>query len=594
MDKVLETLYSQPFPSTRTGALFNAFSYPTKISPEAIAIFIACHTKPGETILDPFGGSGTTGIAVKLCDAPTASMIEYAQEKNLSPTWGPRHAIVYELSPAGCLAGKVMCSGKAKEFKDSAIRLLQRAKEQCSHLYTVLDPSGHEGEIRHMIWSDSVICPHCGKESLYGEIAVTLHPVTFHEKALCPFCAHEITVSDAERAHSRYQDYILNKKIETKKRKPFWVYGKTGQNKWSRKATADDLKRYSILKGYQLDKQVSPCPISWGLLYRRGYHIGISHLHHFYTERNFHVFNTLWRLVEDFPESVQESLRVWLLSYNTAHSTLMTRVVAKKDSKDFVITGAQPGVLYISGLPVEKNLLLGLERKIGTFCDAFSIVERSKSTVVFRNQSSTNLLEKDNTVDYVFTDPPFGDYIPYSELNQLNEAWLGTLTDAQEEVIINDAQGKSLKTYQALMSSVFSEIHRVLCPNALCTVVFHSAKSEIWRSIISSYTSAGFTVQKTSILNKKQASFKQTNSTITVKGDPLLLLINANNNPVQNKSMLSDTDVAKHLIDSRRAEPNSKEKSEQLFSSYITTCIEHGIKITLDAQYFFNAGNEEK
>ena len=27
-----DILYSQPFPSTRTGAIFNAFSYPTKIS----------------------------------------------------------------------------------------------------------------------------------------------------------------------------------------------------------------------------------------------------------------------------------------------------------------------------------------------------------------------------------------------------------------------------------------------------------------------------------------------------------------------------------------------------------------------------------
>ena len=63
MSKSTDILYSTPFPSTRSGALFNAFSYPTKISPEAEAIFIACHTKVGDTVLDPFGGSGTTGIA---------------------------------------------------------------------------------------------------------------------------------------------------------------------------------------------------------------------------------------------------------------------------------------------------------------------------------------------------------------------------------------------------------------------------------------------------------------------------------------------------------------------------------------------------
>lgn len=53
--------------STRGGPLFNAFPYPTKISPEAIALFIAPHTKPGDTVFDGFAGSGSTGIAAILC-----------------------------------------------------------------------------------------------------------------------------------------------------------------------------------------------------------------------------------------------------------------------------------------------------------------------------------------------------------------------------------------------------------------------------------------------------------------------------------------------------------------------------------------------
>lgn len=40
MSKSIDILYSSPFPSTRTGALFNAFSYPTKISPEAEAFLL--------------------------------------------------------------------------------------------------------------------------------------------------------------------------------------------------------------------------------------------------------------------------------------------------------------------------------------------------------------------------------------------------------------------------------------------------------------------------------------------------------------------------------------------------------------------------
>ena len=84
-DDNLALLYGKPFPSTRTGALFNAFSYPTKISPEAIALFIACHTNVGDTVFDPFGGSGTTGIAVKLCDKPSPELLKMAKQYGVSP-----------------------------------------------------------------------------------------------------------------------------------------------------------------------------------------------------------------------------------------------------------------------------------------------------------------------------------------------------------------------------------------------------------------------------------------------------------------------------------------------------------------------------
>ncbi|MFC3119830.1 DNA methyltransferase [Jhaorihella thermophila] len=41
------------------------------MSPEAIALFIAAHTKPGDTVFfDGFAGSGTTGLAALLCEKP--------------------------------------------------------------------------------------------------------------------------------------------------------------------------------------------------------------------------------------------------------------------------------------------------------------------------------------------------------------------------------------------------------------------------------------------------------------------------------------------------------------------------------------------
>src|SRR3546814_17699235 len=52
----------------------------------------------------------------------------------------------------------------------------------------------------------------------------------------------------------------------------------------------------------------------------------------------------------------------------------MTRVVAKSGQKDLVVTSAQPGVLYVSGLPVEKNFFAGLRRKLTTIAQAFETI----------------------------------------------------------------------------------------------------------------------------------------------------------------------------------------------------------------------------
>lgn len=594
MDKILDILYSHPFPSTRNGALFNAFSYPTKISPEAIAIFIACHTEPGATVLDPFGGSGTTGIATLLCDKPTPEMLAYVVENGLNPQWGPRHAIIYELSTIGALAGSVMCSGTSTSFETAARSLLSEARIQCGDVYGVKDPDGNQGELRYAIWSDVVKCPKCNKEIPFGRIAVSLNPVTFHYKAQCPFCSSQIDIASSERSVERFHDNLLHKVSTRKKRVPLWIYGKTGKKKWRRAATKEDLKAISKYRGYNLVSSSVVYPIRWGVLFRNGYHKGITHLHHFYTERNYYVFSRLWSLVDSFPSEIQSSLKVWLLSYNMSHSTLMTRVVAKKNSPDFVITGSQPGVLYISGLPVEKNIFDGLERKIQTFVDAFKLVEGSRSTAVFRNASSTNILEEDASIDYVFTDPPFGDYIPYSELNQINEAWLGIVTRPDEEVIINDSQHKAIDEYRALMTNVFCGLQRVMKNNALCTLVFHSAKSEIWQSIITSYKDNGFKAIRTSILDKKQASFKQTNSTITVKDDPLILLENMHCHEDRTLPIKDDKAIAERVIKDFSHMPSSKEKSEWMFSTYITACIESGVKINLDAQFFFNEKGNKK
>lgn len=43
-------------------------------------------------------------------------------------------------------------------------------------------------------------------------------------------------------------------------------------------------------------------------------------------------------------------------------------------------------------------------------------------------------------MDYVFTDPPYGDSVPYFEQSIIWNSWLGFTPDYQQEIVISDSK----------------------------------------------------------------------------------------------------------------------------------------------------------
>lgn len=585
MDNI-DQIYSKPLKSSRSGPLFMAFSYPTKISPETIALYILAHTKPHDSILDVFGGSGTTGLAALLCDKPNQKLLDLVAESKLQVKFGPRTAYVSEISGLGSFVAIVMSSKiDSKKFSSEAINLIKRVLVKIKDIYKAKDPDGKDGEIRHVIYSEYLICPKCKNETSFGEACVSSSPLKIEHSWTCTSCGSVNLSTNSERVLEDLFDPILEKPRRVRKRRPYKVYGQTGKMKWKRFATDQDAGQIRWNEDWSTDK-VPIHKINWGDLYRSGYHSGIDFLHDFYTTRNLGVMSILWDEVQNTAPEYQDALKLWILSYNASHSTLMTRVVLKKNQSDFVLTGAQPGVLYISSLPVEKNIIKGLERKIKTFTDAFSLVENSSSEVITNWGSSTNLNIGAASIDYVFTDPPFGDYIPYSELNILNEVWLDRITDVKEEAIISKNQNKNAFDYETILTSVFSEVRRVLKEDGNLSVVFHSASPKVWQALKQTFYNTQFDVIHNSILHKDQSSFKQTNSNTSVKGDAVLLLKKGG---VDSSLELSEADLLSTLITEARLMDSPLElERERLYSRYVGFCMTNQIEVALGAKEFYS------
>lgn len=584
----LAALYAQALPAKRTGAIYCAFPYPTKISPEAIALFIASHTRPGDTIFDGFAGSATTGLAAILCENPSAELRDEAKRLKLPVKWGPRNAVLYELSTLGSFVGRTLTNPPDPEgFYKAASRILREAQSEDGWLYEAMDPDGKQGTLRYVIWSDVLTCGNCSHETTYWNACASRSPARLSNKFKCRSCGHKSLITDTSHALETIQDDILGTTVKRRASRAVWLYGQTGKKKWSRAINTKDLELITRISSADLPENVPAVAVPWGDLYRSGYHQGISHLHHFYTRRNLMMFARLWNRVSAYKGPLGDALKFWLLSYNSSHATIMTRIVAKANQSDFVVTSSQPGVLYVSSLPVEKNLLSGLQRKLTTIMEAFELVRGHKGNIKVVNASSCKVALKSESVDYVFTDPPFGGNIPYSEINFLNEAWLGNYTDKTDEAIVSSAQQKSVDDYKELLTSALSEIRRILKPQGKCTLVFHSATAEIWSALQGAYGDAGLSVETAGVLDKIQGSFKQVTTKGAVKGDPLLLLTKSSETNTKKRS----SDVWRVATDVRKRAGRSTDASERtpqrMYSRLVSHLLMNNQTMSIDADSFY-------
>ncbi len=189
----------------------------------------------------------------------------------------------------------------------------------------------------------------------------------------------------------------------------------------------------------------------------------------------------------------------------------MTAIILKGGSRP-VLTGNQPGTLYVPSFSAEKNLMAVFERKAkDTFDFIYQIMSQYKGGVSLRTGSATSIVDiTNNVVDYIFTDPPFGSNIFYADCNLIWEAWLGQFTDQTHEAVVHvkHKNRNVLPDYARLMTEAFQEMYRVLKPGRWASVVFHNSDDRIWQTILDAVEVAGFELAEVNSFDKEQLSFK--------------------------------------------------------------------------------------
>ncbi len=512
-------------------AIYRAHSYHTKVPHKAIMRYILHYTDPGDIVFDGFCGTGMAGVAAQLCGdrkevtslgyRVDAEGVIYDGDKAISHL-GARKAVLVDLSPAATLiAYNYNTPVEVQAFQREARRMLREVEEECGWMYETWhphcdDPNRVKGFIRYTVWSDIYACPECGKEVTFWDLAVdakTGYRKSRKTSLRCDGCGFETPLGNWERVWTRKYDSILDKVRRTVKRVPILIHYSVGKQRYEK---SPDAKDFSLIE--KIDQ--SKIPPLWfptnrmpiGDESRRNDDIDVTHVHHFYTKRNLWVWAYLADRVRSATKGLQTRLLFWLQTVALGQ-TLLNRYLAASYSQ---VNRYLKGTLYIAPFISEVGPKYALTGKIKA-TKRVNIGKRG-DCIVFAG-SATHVPAPSESVDYIFTDPPFGANISYSDLNFIWESWLGVVTNNQREAVVSNAQRKGLVDYQELMIKSFQECFRLLKPGRWLTVEFHNSSNSVWNAIQEAIMRSGFVVADVRILDKKQMTMQQMTSTGAVKQD---------------------------------------------------------------------------
>lgn len=131
------------------------------------------------------------------------------------------------------------------------------------------------------------------------------------------------------------------------------------------------------------------------------------------------------------------------------------------------------------------------------FAENFNELSR-EANILIKTSNALELTKiiPQNSVDYIFTDPPYGGAVQYFELSTLWASWLNLNLDYADEITINAQQEKNFEYYHKMLKAAFREMYQVLKPNKYLTVTFHSTDIAVWNSVIKAVVLSGFDLEK--------------------------------------------------------------------------------------------------
>jgi DNA modification methylase len=470
--------FDQPIDTTKATAIYNMHTYWSKKPHDAIRQYIRHYTRPGDLVLDPFCGSGGTALA---------ALME------------GRKAIAIDRSPAATFITKNYCTPvDAEELQEAFEELKAKVKPEIDWLYeTRCDRCGGKATTSYTVYSQVFQCPRClQKVPLFDCIEVEGRTQAGKPKKIkaCPHCYERGQTEEIKTTGDKFGAIPVLVSYQCQN-------GCKPKRDGRRYNDPDPLKRdyferYDLAKIREIEGKTIPhwyptdrmmhAPEDqecWGAEWRPGRNFRT--VDELFTKRN------LWALAilnEKIKVLEVEALRDKLFFAFDGIVLINSRMC---DAENTQIT---KGTYYLPQVFKELFPINSVGTKVRTIKDAQQEMNLISTKLLISTESiakPTNILS--NSIDYIFTDPPYAEKVQYGELNFIWEAWLGFDTRWHgEEIIVNEIRGKTVDHWREMMSRAMAECYRVLKPGRWLSLCYHDTSEGTWEMVQDIMAEVGF------------------------------------------------------------------------------------------------------
>ncbi len=469
----------------RTDPVYAAHAYLTKVPVAAIEPFMHTFTQPGETVLDPFAGSGMTGV----CAAITH-----------------RRAVLRDINVLGQHIGANYVNlVDPDRLLSAAASSTTAALDKLGEIYAVRCQScNRRAVLSRTTWSVILECTQCTSHfNYYGELE---RAGWSKSEMRCPGCGAAVSTRRSQRVGEQPVLDTISCECDARLRD---------------QPPTNPLVTVSAHDLSYPDLQIGPD--------RQMFHASALAKHNldsttkFFSRRNLTALSALRSAIHEQDDvAIRRKLEF-------AFTAILARASKRYQWSRKRPLNANNQHYYIAPVYYEWNVFDLFKRKITAVLksDRYIRSEMAINALMEADGAAAHRLNieydigsadkielPDNSVDYVFTDPPFGSNIFYSDMTLFQEAWLGYTTDHSCEAVVDRSATQSTRRtaerYEELMARALGECHRVLRPGRWLSLVFSNSSGSMWALVQRAIAAAGFAIDPDRIvlLEKGQRSVK--------------------------------------------------------------------------------------